>query len=407
MILALLLLGSLDFTDISGVKVSCLENLRGKSGRARIEIVVGSGALHELEDARGVAHLLEHLLMRPLGFDDGNAATSWDYTSYFRDVRAAELSTAAVDLVRAVGALELNEFEVERSVVIAEMELRGSREGRGSDPIFGGTILARDPGGTEESVRGLEKSDAEAFHRRHYVRGNIAVFARGAVSCEELEQALAPELAKIPGGEVIGVPRVTEKERGARSLPHGAGGGLWMGGFYWFDASIEEEMAMRVVAKHLEQRALDELRKTQGLTYSPTAEVVRLGGGGQLTLRVTTSGRDSVVATWYEDQVAALRKSEKPAEDMKRASAVVADLIENDVVRFGLAGMRSEQAPDRALASLDDARLKPILAKMLAPERAFATSTPSRNIGSIVVLALFGLAVVVAVVLAARSFLGR
>lgn len=135
--------------------------------------------------------------------------------------------------------------------------------------------------------------------------------------------------------------------------------------------------------------------------------MVRLGGGGQLTLRVTTSGRDSVVATWYEDQVAALRKSEKPAEDMKRASAVVADLIENDVVRFGLAGMRSEQAPDRALASLDDARLKPILAKMLAPERAFATSTPSRNIGSIVVLALFGLAVVVAVVLAARSFLGR
>src|SRR5688500_197884 len=67
--LLLLYVQSTAFTPVGGVEVSCLENLRGKVGRARVEIVVGAGALDEGENERGIAHLLEHLLMRPLGFD--------------------------------------------------------------------------------------------------------------------------------------------------------------------------------------------------------------------------------------------------------------------------------------------------------------------------------------------------
>ncbi len=405
MLLALLLLGSLDFTDVSGVKVSCLENIRGKTGRARIELVVGAGALHELEEARGVAHLLEHLLMRPLGFDDANAVTSLDYTTYFRDVRAAELSTAAIDLTRALSQLPLDDFDVEKNVVLAEIGKRSSAQ-RTVDPLFGNTLLNRDVGGGWASVRDLTKQDVESFFQKHYVRGNIALFARGAVSCEELQKTLAPELAKIPAGQADSVPRVTTPEPGPRALSYGADS-PWMGGFYWYDATIEEEMAMRVVAKHLEQLALDELRKTQGLTYSPVAEVRRLAGGGQMQLRVATEGRESLVADWYEEKVGALRKSTTPAQDMKRAAAVVADVVENDVVRFGLAAIRGEQAPDVALAGLDDTRMQAVLAKMLAADRSFSTTTPSRNIGSILVLVFFGVVVAGAVLIAARSFIGR
>src|SRR5687768_4658962 len=91
--LALLIAQSSAFSPVGGVEVSCLENLRGKVGRAKVEIVVGAGALDEGENERGVAHLLEHLLLRPINFDDSNATTSWDHTSFYRDVTGGELQT--------------------------------------------------------------------------------------------------------------------------------------------------------------------------------------------------------------------------------------------------------------------------------------------------------------------------
>src|SRR5687768_7598088 len=100
--LALLIAGAPTFAEVSGVQVSCTENIRGKSGRARVELVAGAGALHEAENEHGLAHLVEHLIFRPLGFDHNQGATSWDYTAYFRDVRTTELSTAAIALVEAV-----------------------------------------------------------------------------------------------------------------------------------------------------------------------------------------------------------------------------------------------------------------------------------------------------------------
>jgi hypothetical protein len=403
---ALLLIAGHDFTEVSGVKVSCLENLRGKAGRARVEVIVASGALHEAENARGVAHLLEHLLMRPLGFDDKNAATAWDYTSYFHDVRAAELSTAAIDLVRALAKVDLPEgsFELEREVVLQEMKLRGSRESSVKDPIFGGTILARDPGGTEESVRALTRDDVFAFHAANYVRGNIAVIARGAVDCAAFAASLAPALARLPEGRAVTLPRVLEKERGARALPIGWEGNAFVEGFYWYDANVAEEMVMRVVAKHLEQSALDDLRKGQGLTYSPQAEVRRVGSGGVLQLRVVTEGKSNVVSAWYEEKIRELRDTPAPATVMKRALPVVADLVDSDAVRLGLAAIRGEEMPDRALAALDDNSIRAMLPKMLHRDRTFGSTTPSRNIGSIIVLVVFALVVLGAAAIAGRRF---
>lgn len=395
--LALLAAAAAEPAEGSSVKLTCLENIRGKSGRARIEIVVGSGALHESESERGVAHFVEHLLLRPLGFDDANATTGWDYTSYFRDARASTLSTAAVDLVRALARLDFepNAFDRERQVVLNEMELRGTEgPAAASDPIFGGTILARDPAGGFDSVRRLTPEQARSFHRTHYVRGNIAVMIRGAERCDEIGARLGPELRAFPEGSAAPIIRVEAKEPGPRALAGLHSSGTFVHGFYWYDATIDDEIVLQVVAKHLEQRALDELRKSLGITYSPQGRFRRLGPGGTAGILVIAPGHERTVASWYRRTVEELRTTATPLLLTKAAVALVSDAIENDVIRSGLAAIRQERAPESVIQGLTDPSMRRAIATLLSEDRAFGSSTPSGNIASLAILGGFGILVI-------------
>jgi hypothetical protein len=396
--------GALELSDAGGVKMSCLENVRGKTGRARIEIVVGTGALDESEAERGLAHLVEHVLLRPLGFDDSNGETSRDYTRFWRDVRAAELSTTAIDLVRAIEHVPSaqKEFELEREAVLRELEERHEALLLAADPIFGGTILSRPVGGTPDSVRDLTLESIRRFHARNYVKKNVAVFIRGAVRCEDVRLALTPLLAALPDGERTEVPKVDVAEPGARSLGQGYSAGVFQRGYYWYRSTIEDELLMMIVAKHLEQRALLDLRKEQGITYSPRATFSRLAGGGMISLEVRTSGQDRLVEKWWDSTLHELVSSETPRTVLKSAIAVVADSVDSElVVRTGLAAIRGEPLPEAALASLSDSEIHARVERFLSKERSFGTTSPARNWLSLVVLAGFG-----ALVLGVISYAG-
>ena len=399
--LLLLAIGA-DFAPVSDVPVRCLENLRGKVGRARVEIVVGAGAIHEDPDARGVAHLLEHLLLRPLGFDDSNGATAWDYTSYYRDVRGAALSTSAVDLVTALGDVAITPaaFDAERNVVLRELEERGASFRFEHDPMFGSTILERSPGGTIDAVRRLELEDAKRFHAEHYTKGNIAVTLSGAVDCAAILRRLEPLLAKIPDGDASELPRVEASEPGP--FPLGSSEDVLIQGFYWYDATPSQEVVWRLVAKHLEQRALDVLRKERGLAYSPSAQIVRRGGGGMLELRVKTDGRADEAAAWFDEEVSALRSSSKPMSHMAAAVDPVRNALLDDSLRIALATIREEPAPESLLSKLDDVAVAKTLEALLVDRRSFGTASPQSNLWSILILALFG-----AVVVAVLVYLGK
>jgi hypothetical protein len=403
---ALLATGAFLFADAGGVKTACLENARGKTGRARIEIVVGSGALAETESERGVAHLLEHVLMRPLGFDHENAETTLDSTMFYRDVRSTDLSTSAVDLVKAVSKIAIgrDEFAIEREVVLRELEGRGLSLGA-SDPLFGGTILSRPVGGTPESVRELSLEDATRFHARNYVKKNIAVLIRGAPSCDTVRSAISSALDEIPDGEAQPVPKVETPEPGVRSLGQAFGLGDFMRGFYWYRSTVDDEVVMMLAAKHLEQRALNELRKEQGITYSPQARFQRLAGGGRIFLTVQTSGQGSLVDRWYDKTVDELRSSDKPMTVLKNALGPVTESLEGDGLRAALAAIRGERLPEEALAGLNDAALHERIHILLAGGRAFGSATPTRNVASLVILGVFGVLVLVAIGFATRRML--
>ncbi len=376
------------FTPVEGVQVACTENLQGRSGRARVEVVVGAGALHEDDDARGVAHVLEHLLLRPLGFDDNNGSTGWDYTNYYRDLKAKDVPSAGRQLIKAIASPKFGaaDFEVEQRIVVRELEDRGVSMGdRLSDPIFGDSLLARFPGGSAVAVRDLELSDVKAFYDKHYTRNNVALFVRGATKCEGLKEILARELAALPEGAATTVPREMEKPRGPYPLP----GSGFNAGFVWFDGDLETELTYRVVSKHLEQRALQVLRKERGLTYSPSSHFERRARGGRMWLAVSTDNQEAEVADWYDETVAALISSTNAWDDMKPARKVVRTQVEGDTVRRALAALRDEGNP---IEKLDEMTM-PSLKVLLNERHRMGTQVAERNIGSLLILALFGLLV--------------
>lgn len=396
------------FEPTGGVALSCLENVRGKKGRARVEVVIGVGAMHERESERGVAHLLEHLVLRPLGFDDGNGATGWDYTSYHRDVRAEELVPAAEALLAELRApkLEPQDVEVEKRIVLRELEDRGTSHAEDHfDPLFRDTLLARYPGGTSDAVEALGVEDVTGFHRTHYVRGNVAVLLRGAVDCAEARATLAPTLEAFAAGPAAPRPSPSGEEPGRISLPSSPG--AFVSGFYWYEATPQEEVIYRVVAKHLEQVALQELRKERGITYSPSGRFSRRGPGGQISLSVRTEGEERVVERWYEQTLEDLRRAPAPRRVLNPAFDPLRTALERDGVRAGLAAIRGEPDPLTALDGLDDDALRAALPKLLAERRAYGSTVPQSNVVALVILAVFGVVVLGALYFAFRAFMSH
>lgn len=406
-VLPLLLLAA-TFEPTGGVALSCQENLRGKIGRARVEVVIGAGALHEGETERGVAHLLEHLVLRPLGFDDGNGATGWDYTQYHRNVNAEQLVPAASELLQQLRTPKLNAEDValEKRIVLRELEDSGtSHVETHDDPVFGSSSLARSPGGSAASVRDLDPDAVARFHSGHYVRGNIAVLLRGAVDCSAARAALAPILSEFSNGPASEVPKINNQEPGQVTLPSTPGN--FVAGFYWYNASMQQELLYRLVAKHLEQQAIDELRKKRGLTYSPQARFLRRGPGGQILLQVQTSSGDSEVQEWYDASLQALLTTPEPHKALSAAIPELRKMLEQDGVRAGLAQIRGEPSPFKVLQSLNDTNLRTALPPLLSSRRAFGSAVPQSNVGSLLILGLFGLLVLGALFYAYREFLGR
>lgn len=173
-------------------------------GQVSIRIRIDAGSLHEEDDERGFAHLIEHLVFRQsrhLGVgetiptwqrlgatfgNDTNAVTSPTHTVYQLDLPQADpakLDEAFRLLSGMVQAPVINQANVDTEVpiVLAEKRERGgpgervSRESRAT--FFKGQRLAvRPPIGAEETLLAAQADAVNAFYKRWY-RPQEAVIA--------------------------------------------------------------------------------------------------------------------------------------------------------------------------------------------------------------------------------------
>ena len=389
------------YAPLEGVQWSCGQG----AGTGRVDVVVGAGALHERDDERGVAHLLEHLLFRKSNFTyrHENGHTALDLTYYYRTSPSDSLPAAIESLLRELmePTFNANAVDVERKVVIKELEERGLDKATGPDPLFGSTPLSRSPGGTARDVRGLELQDVLRFHRTHYGKGNVAIRVSGAADCTAIEAQILPLLREWPTGSAAPTPKVTESEPGQVTLPSNK----FRQGFYWYEASPEERLLWVALGEHLRLRAFRELRQERGLIYTPEVTVQRVGPGGLLSFTVDAGDNPRAVSRWFDDTIAALKTEPQVTVHLAEALTQVERWLNEHPETAGLAAIRAEPAPARVLAKLKRDVPQPLLKQMLVDRRRFGSEIAQSNIASLIVLSVFGIGVLGILFYAGRQFL--
>jgi len=160
------------------------------------------GSRDEAPEHAGSTHFLEHLLFKGTpqrsaldiaeAFDrvggESNAATAKEYTCYYARVIDTDLHMATqviLDMVTSA-TLDVNDFELERGVIIEELAMSDDDPGdvaheRFAQAIHGGHPLGAPIGGTPEVITSISHEAMLAHYRTHYTPANLVVTAAGSV----------------------------------------------------------------------------------------------------------------------------------------------------------------------------------------------------------------------------------
>lgn len=184
-------------------------------------IEVGTGSRDEAAEVAGASHFLEHLLFKGTSTRTGreiselidaaggdmNAATGREITSYHTRVLDDDAALGLELLCDTVlrPALLPDDVEVERGVILEELLLRGDEP---SDlvhdvfveALFGDHPLGRDPLGSEETVKAIDRDGIHAFWAQHYRPGNMVVAAAGHLEHDDVVRAVASSFDGLDGG---------------------------------------------------------------------------------------------------------------------------------------------------------------------------------------------------------------
>lgn len=183
-------------------------------GQVSIRIRIDAGSLHERDDERGFAHLIEHLTFRESKYlgpgesisrwqrlgatfgSDTNAETTPTHTVYkldLPDVNDAKLDETFRLLSGMIREPALSSANLAADVPIVLAERRDGagvarRVGDATRSLYfeGQRLVERSPIGTDESLQGATQEAVRAFHKRWYRPDNTAIIAVGDIDPVQL-----------------------------------------------------------------------------------------------------------------------------------------------------------------------------------------------------------------------------
>jgi zinc protease len=205
------------------------------ANRALLRLVVNAGSLLEDDDARGVAHFLEHMafngterfakqriieFMESIGMRLGpgiNAMTSFDETIYMLTVptdvpEPIETAFAILEDWMRGFTLDPEEIEQERAIVLEEWRGGQGAAARVRDQqmpvLFQDSRYAeRLPIGTADSIRAIGRDALQRFHRNWYRPELMAVIAVGDFDGSSIEEFVHRHFADLPASGADAPPR--------------------------------------------------------------------------------------------------------------------------------------------------------------------------------------------------------
>ncbi|PJG84521.1 M16 family metallopeptidase [Conservatibacter flavescens] len=212
--------------------------------RIYLRLIVNAGSLHEEDDQKGVAHIVEHMAfngttrfpenqiiqaLEQLGMTfarDINAFTDFENTVYTLDLSDNDEQKLALafdvlnEWIQHVTILP-NDLENERGIVLEEWRSRLSPMLRLGDQksrieMAGSRYILRDPIGDVDVIKHVSAQRVKDFYQKWYRPDNMSVVIVGDIDSAKVRSLLQQKLANIPRPQIpietvdYGVPLVDE-----------------------------------------------------------------------------------------------------------------------------------------------------------------------------------------------------
>ncbi|HLE49134.1 MAG TPA: pitrilysin family protein [Patescibacteria group bacterium] len=192
---------------------------------ATVTLWVGVGSRFEEDKIAGLSHFLEHMVFkgskkRPTAKKiseaidafggEFNASTSKEWTNFYIKARKEKVDVAFDVLSDMVlnPILSEKEIEKEKGVICEEISMYDDTPMAKIDDIyerliFKGSRLGRDIIGTKETVRGVKRSDFDAYRKTHYKGSNFVVTVAGGIKRNEVLKLTNKYLSSMKDGKKV------------------------------------------------------------------------------------------------------------------------------------------------------------------------------------------------------------
>lgn len=256
-------------------------------------IAVGTGSRDETPDMFGISHLLEHVVFRATkdrtsfqmskeiegAGGEMNAFTAKEMTAFYA-VTIKDTADVAKELVADIVTNPLigeEDTELEKKIVLQEISMSENDPESYIHELFDmalwkGHELAQCEAGTRDIVTSLTGSDLRRYYEARYRIPNFAVFACGAVDCDDVVRWAEGSIDAMSGGKAMQRKRPTVTGSGY-TFNKREGDHCYVGmGFRGFDARNEDRFVLQLLSAILgsgsSSRLFQEVREKRALVYS-------------------------------------------------------------------------------------------------------------------------------------------
>ncbi|MDP9095724.1 MAG: insulinase family protein, partial [Pseudomonadota bacterium] len=180
---------------------------------------VATGTRNETEAENGASHFLEHMAFKGTTRRTApeiaeavenvgghiNAYTAREQTAYYVKLLKEDLALGA-DIIGDIlthSTFAPEELERERGVILQEIGQANDTPDdiifdRFQETAFPSQPMGRPVLGTEDGIRGMERSQLTGYMQRHYAAGNVVVAAAGALEHETVVELAKQHFADLP-----------------------------------------------------------------------------------------------------------------------------------------------------------------------------------------------------------------
>ncbi|ABP55182.1 M16 family metallopeptidase [Salinispora tropica] len=238
------------------------------AGPAHAGLMFRVGQADETLDRRGITHLLEHLVLYPLGAADYhyNGTTGSVVTHFHLQGSVDDITTFLTGACKSLRDLPASRVETEKAILRTEWN---SRSGSSLDGLPLWRYGARSHGllsYPEWGLHAVSLEDLQDWARRYFTKENAVLWLAGA----ELPAGLRIDL---PSGRRMPVPAPSS------ALPQTPAFFAGSGGLTAVNAIVPRSVTASVFAGVLERELFQALRQRDGLSYTAATNYEPRGDG--------------------------------------------------------------------------------------------------------------------------------